>query len=394
MGTVGVFFVFYQWYEVQRWAAGSALGTTDVVLQPMRTWLPMQLALFELLNRLAHAGEPVAADLGEYVRADAGGPLDATARTLGPHVTAWRFRSARGNAAPVVFVPPCSGYVAGVASPLIATLLRHRPVLALDWQDARLVPADAGLFHLTDQIAAVETMVHEAGPGAVVVGLSQSVTAAVAGAALAAKAGARPAALILLAGPFDTREGVHPLTTLLRLHPPHLLESQFTTRVPGRFPGAGRRVYPGLMQLWAYALGCPRLYLECNLGLFAELTSGSLGPHAREHRDLHSLTDVAAELFTETVAAVYREHALVRNLIRVDGRHADLEALAGVQLLTVEMTADELVGKGHTHAAVDHIRHAGARRVTVEGGQHHEVFTGERFFAAVAPHLDELLMAA
>jgi poly-beta-hydroxyalkanoate depolymerase len=96
----------------------------------------------------------------------------------------------------------------------------------------------------------------------------------------------------------------------------------------------------------------------------------------------------------DTITAVYREHALVRNRMAFNGRRVELAALEGVQLLTVEMTADEFVGKGQVHAAVDHVPHGGARRVTVEGGRHHEVFTGDRFFAAVAPHLDYLMEAA
>lgn len=375
---------------------GPALGVADWALQPARTWLPAQLALQDMAGRLARAGEPVEDELGDFVRADAGGPFHASAHRISPFAAAWRMRGAGGygRGAPLVFVPPCSGYVAGVTSPLIARLLRHRPVLALDWTDARHVPSAAGRFGLVEQIAAVEAVIREAGPGAVVVGLSQSVIAAVAGAALAAAAGARPAALVLLAGPFDTRDGIHPVSALLRVQPRSVLERQLTTTVPDRFAGAGRQVYPGLLQLWAYAFGNPRLYAESNLGLFVELTAGEPGLRAREHRDLHSLADVPAELFLETVDAVYRDHALVRERIVVDERRIDLSTLAGVLLLTVEMTADELVGAGHTHAAVEHLPHAGARRVTVEGGRHHEVFTGERFFTAVAPHLDEFLEAA
>ena len=370
------------------------MGVADWAFSPARTLLPLQVAGHDIVERLGRASEPVAAGFEDFVRADVGGPFDATASELGPFVTAWRFRAGRSTAAPAVLVPPASGYAAGVTSPLVATLLRHRPVVALDWKDARLVPQKAGPFGLGDQIHAVETAVRQAGPGAVVVGLSQSVIAAVAGAALAAAGGIRPAALILLAGPFDTREGGHSLSTFLRLQPLVQMEAQFTTQVPMRYPGAGRRVYPGLLQLLAYALSNPQLYIENQAGLFAELVAGEPGLRAREHRDLHSLCDVPAELFLDTVVAAYREHALVRNRLAFDGRRVDLGALRGIQLLTLELTADELVGRGQTHAAVDHLPHGGARRVTVEGGRHHEAFTGDRFFAAVAPHLDDLLMAA
>ncbi len=386
--------VLYECYEWQRQALQPVFDLSAWMMQPAETIVPIQRALQELGLRLARSGEPVEADLGDFVRLDVRGPLDVQAHAEGPFATCWRFRSSGGAPAPVVFVPPCSGYVAGITSPLIVRLVSHRPVLALDWTDARQVPKGEGSFHLADQIAVVEAVVRRAGPGAVVLGLSQSVTAAVAGAALAARAGAKPAALVLLAGPFDTSVGVHPLSSLLRLHRRTSLENQFTSIVPHRFPGAGRRVYPGLLQLWAYTLANPSLYVESTFGLFNELAAGEPGLREREHRDLHSLADVPAEIFIDTIEAVYRQNALATGRLQANGRRIDLEALAGVQLLTVEMTADELVGRGHTHAAVDHVPHGGARRLTVEGGQHHEVFTGERFFSAVAPHLDDFLEAA
>jgi len=386
--------VFYPWYELQRGFWAPLLDTLAWAVKPAQLLAPLQLAGEDLARRLARAGEPLDTDLGAFVRGDVSGPFDVACRELSPFATLWRFRGPRGGGAPVVLVPPCSGYACGVASPLIATMLRHRPVLALDWRDARLVPSAAGRFGLADQAAAVEAAVREAGPGAVVVGLSQAVAAAVAGTALAAADGARPAALVLLAGPFDTRGGGDALSLILRNQPLPLLEAQFTTIVPRRYPGAGRRVYPGLLQLFAYALGNAGGYLGAQAGLIAETVAGSPGVRTREHRDLHSLADVPAELFVDTITALYREHALVRDRLEFAGRRVELAALDGIQLLTVEMTADEFVGRGQVHAAVDHLPHAGARRVTVEGGRHHEVFTGERFFAAVVPHLDSLLEAA
>ncbi len=386
--------MFYPWYEWQRGFWSPFVEAAAWAARPAQLIAPLQMAGEDLARRLARAGEPIETDLGAFVRGDIAGPFDTSARDLGPFATLWRFRGPRGGGAPVVLVPPCSGYASGITSPLIATMLRHRPVLALDWKDARLVPQAAGTFGLADQIAAVERAVVEAGPGAVVVGLSQSVAATVAGAALAATRGAPAGALVLLAGPFDTRDGNDPLSFLLRAQPLAALEAQFTTTVPRRYPGAGRRVYPGLLQLFAYAFGNGPAYVEMQAGLIAELMAGEPGERSREHRDLHSLADVPAELFLDTVSAVYRDHALVENRLVCCGRRVELAALEGVQLLTVEMTADEFVGKGQVHAAVDHLPHAGARRVTVEGGRHHEVFTGERFFAAVAPHLDYLVEAA
>ncbi len=386
--------MFYQLLEWQRQLWVPLMDASRWATGPARSFLPLQIAGSDLAARLVDALEPVQANLAAFVQADVTGPFDAQATAMGPFVTAWRLRAARADRVPAVLVPPYSGYVAGVTSPLVAAILRHRPVVALEWRDARLVPAADGPFGLVDQVAAVERAIVEAGPGAVVVGLSQSVVAVVAGAALAAAAGCKPAALVLLAGPFDTREGSHPLTTFLRLQPMAALQGQLTTAVPSRYPGHGRQVYPGVLQLVAYAFGNAPLYLGAQAGLLAELTDGRPAERTREHRDLHSLQDVPAELFLDTVTVAYRQHALARGTLAFAGRRVELEALRGVRLLTVEGTADELVGQGHTHGAADVLPHGGARRLTVEGARHHEMFTGQRFAEAVAPHLGELVEAA
>jgi poly(3-hydroxybutyrate) depolymerase len=386
--------VFYQLLEWQRQWAAPWLDATRLASGPARSLLPLQVAGGDLARRLVGALEPVEADLSDFVRADVVGPFDARAVETSPFATTWRLRAARAERSPAVLVPPFSGYVAGVTSPLVVALLRHRPVVALDWRDARLVPSTAGPFGLVDQIKAVERAIFEAGPGSVAVGLSQSVVATVAGAALAAARGCKVRALVLLAGPLDTREGQHPLSTFLRVQPLQALQAKFTTTVPPRYPGRGRMVYPGLYQLIAYALGNAPLYFSAQAGLLAELAAGHPALRTREHRDLHSLQDVPGELFLDTVAVAFQQHALAQGRLSVDRRRVDLEALRGVELLTIEGTADELVGQGHTHRAVDLLPHGGARRVTVEGARHHEMFTGLRFVESVAPHLEDLLDAA
>ncbi|TVQ35378.1 MAG: hypothetical protein EA356_07960 [Geminicoccaceae bacterium] len=386
--------MFYQILEWQRQLWAPWVDASRLATEPARSLLPLQIASSDLAKRLAGALEPCEADLASFVRADVAGPFDVQAAVRMPFVTLWRMRSARADRAPAVLVPPFSGYAPGVTSPLVVALLRHRPVVALDWQDARLVPQSAGPFGLVDQVRAVERALFEAGPGAIAVGLSQSVVATVAGAALAAAAGCKPAAIVLLAGPLDTRDGHHPLSSYLRVQSLSALEAQFTADVPRRYAGSGRRVYPGVYQLIAYACGNAALYWNVQAGLLAELTAGQPAERTREHRDLHSLQDVPAELFLDTVAVAFQQHALARGRLTLDGRRVELEALRGVRLLTIEGTADELVGRGHTHGAVDLLPHGGARRVTVEGARHHEMFTGPRFFEAVAPHLDEVLQAA
>jgi poly(3-hydroxybutyrate) depolymerase len=188
----------------------------------------------------------------------------------------------------------------------------------------------------------------------------------------AATLGPRPASLTLLGGPADPRPSPTPLQRMMGLAPAELLEAQLTSLVTARHPGAGRRVFPALFQLLAYATATPSAYLDVQAGLLAELASGRPNGWARQHADMHRLLDVPAELFADTV-----EHA-VRTPIALGAG----DGLAEVPLSTIEAGGDGLVGPGQTHAAHDRlasfgVHHAG--RHTVLGADHHDLFTGPRF---------------
>ncbi len=64
------------------------------------------------------------------------------------------------------------------------------------------------------------------------------------------------------------------------------------------------------------------------------------------------------------------------------------EASRGLALLTVEAEADALVGSGQTHGLHDRLAAGGLRsRLTLPAAAHHDLFTGPRFRAALAPRL-------
>jgi poly(3-hydroxybutyrate) depolymerase len=54
-----------------------------------------------------------------------------------------------------------------------------------------------------------------------------------------------PTSLTLIAGPIDTRVNANRINALADRTPLSLYERVLVTRVPARYAGAGRRVYPG-----------------------------------------------------------------------------------------------------------------------------------------------------
>jgi poly(3-hydroxybutyrate) depolymerase len=229
------------------------------------------------------------------------------------------------------------------------------------------------------------------------VALSQSGPAALAVAArlFAGGEGPRPRSLALLGCQLDPTRGSSPLQRALAGWPPEALAAQFTTVVRRGYPGAGRRVYPAVLQLLAYSLVSPALYAEVQGGLWRELLAGEEGGiYARQHADLHSLADVPAELFLDALAWMQGQGPWAGPRPVVAGVAIDPAPFRGLPVLTLESAEDELVGAGQTHGIAERLGLRASRAATLAGARHHDLFTGPGFLARTGPLLRRFHAAA
>jgi len=86
------------------------------------------------------------------------------------------------------------------------------------------------------------------GPGTHVVAVCQPAVPVLAAVALMAAQDdpAQPASLTLMAGPIDTRVNPNRVNEMADRKPLSYFEKRLIARVPARYPGAGRKVYPAL----------------------------------------------------------------------------------------------------------------------------------------------------
>src|SRR3712207_2350976 len=107
----------------------------------------------------------------------------------------------------VLVVGPMSGHFTTLIRPTIRTLLSDQDVYAIDWHNARDIPAEHGPFGLDEYIDHVMEALRHLGPDTHVVAVCQPAVPVLAAVALLAEAGdpAEPASVTLMAGPIDTR---------------------------------------------------------------------------------------------------------------------------------------------------------------------------------------------
>jgi poly(3-hydroxybutyrate) depolymerase len=378
--------VLYPWLDWQRAGLETWLSATRVA----GLAAPLEQALHpprELLARTLAAGAVSGRPIEDVVRRNAPFPIEAEAVAATPFVRFVRLRRPSPTRRWFVLLAPHSGYAVAVISPLATVLLAMGEVIVTDWIDGRLIPESAGAFGLAEQVAVGLEAADHAGARAHLVALSQSGPATLAAAALLASHSVElaPLSLTFLGCQLDPRGAPTSLQQALGQWPRDLLAASLTTAVAAGYPGVGRRVYPSLYQLLAYSMASPGLYAEVQQGLLRELAAGRAGDFDRQHVDLHSLLDVPGELFVQMLDWVLDRSPWDGDApILADTRY-DLTPLNETPVLTLEAGQDELVGRGQTHALATRLK--SSRPVTLPDGRHHDLFTGPRFVAGVAPLL-------
>jgi poly(3-hydroxybutyrate) depolymerase len=197
--------------------------------------------------------------------------------------------------------------------------------------------------------------------------------------------------MTLVAGPVDVEVGVTGVDTLARSAPPEWFRETVVTVVPPPYPGAGRRVYPGFLQLAGFVAMNPRRHLDAHVSLYEALVAGDL-PRARATREFYdeylAVADLPADLYLDTIEHVFRHNRLARGELTWRGRPVRPELITRTGLLTVEGERDDICGPGQTMAAHDLCPRIPAyrRRHHLQAGVgHFGVFSGRRFAAQVYP---------
>ncbi len=257
----------------------------------------------------------------------------------------------------LLIVAPMSGHYATLLRGTVERMLHKAEVYITDWADAKLVPASEGLFDLDDYIDYVIGFLEHIGPGAHLMAVCQpSVPAFAATAVMAEKDNpCRPVTLTMMGGPIDTREGPTEVNEMAVGRPMHWFKQYLIQTVPMHYPGAGRQVYPGFLQLSGFMSMNLGNHMMSQYGLFKHLVAGD-GESADATKAFYdeylSVCDMTAEFYLQTVKAVFKEYLLPRGLLTHRGKTIDLGKIHDTALLCIEGERDDISGVGQTRAAL------------------------------------------
>lgn len=381
-------------------AALTALGAKAMTGQPVD--IRAAAAAYEMVTRagLTHERPPYEIDSVRDGNREVA-VSEETALDL-PFGSLLRFaKDSDSPQAKVLVVAPMSGHFSTLLRNTVLTLLRDHDVYITDWRNARDVGLEAGPFGYDDYVDTLIAFIEALGADTHVVAVCQPCVQVLTAAAVMAQAGNRfqPRSMTLMAGPVDTRINPTAVNRLASDKPIAWFRRNLIATVPARYPGGGRRVYPGFVQLGAFLAMNMSRHVNAHIDLFTHLATGETEQAAvikKFYDEYFAVLDLPEEFYLETVQWIFQEARLAAGTLSYRGERVDCRAIRKTALLTVEGERDDICALGQTSAAHElcsGLKPFRKRHHMQAGVGHYGVFSGRKWDGQIYPIVRNMILA-
>ena len=306
---------------------------------------------------------------------------------------------------PLLIVAPMSGHYATLLRGTVERMLPKHDVFITDWRDAKLVPTADGRFDLDDYVDYLieycAAVFDATGKRPHMLAVCQPSVPAYAATAImnADQHPARPKSLTMMGGPVDTRKTPTAVNTLATQRPHSWFQQNAVATVPMIYGGAGRKVYPGFLQLAGFMTMNLGNHLVSHFEMFKHLIVGDeeSADATREFYDEYlSVCDMTAEFYLQTVDVVFQRHLLPKGQYQHRGKRVDPKAIKDTALLAIEGERDDISGIGQTRAALDLATKLAAGKkqyLMAKDVGHYGIFNGRKWRENIAPVVEKFIAA-
>lgn len=404
----------YDWYEgwadATRAMVGSVAAGSEAVnrmLPPLaRDSLPMRMlranAHLAVNTKLTHSRPDFGIDSVEVSRSGRLTDIDVKEQVVdaNPFCSLLRFTKPDAGYQPrVLLVAPMSGHFGTLLRETVRTMVREHDLYFLDWHNARDIPLSAGRFGLDDYVLQVRQAIVRLGGPLHVMAVCQPAVPVLAAVSLLAQEGhdAQPKSMTLMAGPIDTRVNRTEVNEFAEAWPMEMFERALVTTVPRRHMGAGRRVYPGFLQVSAFMGMNLNRHVRAHARLWGSVLDGdatAVGQTRRFYDEYFAVSDLDADYYLETVQRVFQDHELARDLFEVLGVPVEPSAIERTALLTVEGENDDICSVGQTesaHRLCSSLPDSMRAHHVQPGVGHYGVFSGSRWDQQIHPRIRDFV---
>ena len=408
--------MLYQLYEAQRALmapfADFAAATSKLYKHPLSPFTHMPGAQrlsagFELVHRLGMDYEKPEFEITSVKSSGVDVAVQEQIALEKPFCRLIRFKRFSDDSATldkmkaqpsVLVVAPLSGHHSTLLRDTVKSLLQDHKVWITDWTDARMVPVEAGPFHLDDYIRYVQEFIGLIGPDVHVISVCQPTVPVLAAISLLASEGKpTPLSMTMMGGPIDARKSPTAVNNLAMNRSYEWFENNVIHRVPQNYPGANREVYPGFLQHTGFVAMNPDRHATAHYDYFLDLVRGgddSTEPHRKFYDEYNAVLDLPAEYYLDTIKTVFQDFSLVKGTWEVDGHLVRPQDITTTALLTIEGELDDISGAGQTKAAHGLCTSVPKERqfhYDVAGAGHYGIFSGRRWRDIVYPQVRDFI---
>jgi len=200
-----------------------------------------------------------------------------------------------------------------------------------------------------------------------------------------------------MGGPIDARRSPTAVNNLATRKPHSWFERTLIHRVPEKYPGYMRRVYPGFLQHLGFVAMNADRHIDAHRKFFNHLVVGdgdSAAAHRRFYDEYNAVLDMPAEYYLDTIKTVFQEFALPKGRMSVRGELVRPAAIKSCALFTIEGELDDISGNGQTEAAhilCRNIPSEKRRHLLAKGVGHYGIFSGRKFREQIYPQLRDFI---
>ena len=301
----------------------------------------------------------------------------------------------------VLLVAPLSGHFATLLRDTVRALLPDHDVYITDWTDARMVPLAEGAFNFDDYVDYVREFIRFLGPDMHVISVCQPTVPVLAAVSLMATAGdaVAPKSMIMMGGPIDARRSPTSVNDLAMGKPFSWFERNLIYKVPVKYPGYMRRVYPGFLQHMGFVAMNPRRHVDAHWDFYNHLLEGdddSAASHRKFYDEYNAVLDMPAEYYLDTIRRVFQEFQLPKGRMFVREQLVRPQDIRHTALLTIEGELDDISGNGQTQAAhtlCTGIPEKKRDHYHVPKVGHYGIFSGRRWREDICPRIGKFIRA-
>ncbi len=258
----------------------------------------------------------------------------------------------------VLLVAPMSGHYATLLRSTVKSLMVNCEVYITDWHNARDIPVSAGKFDVEDYTLYLVDFMREMGPDTHVIAVCQPAPLTLAATAYLAEQDpdAQPLSLTLIGGPVNPDANATEVTDFGRRVTMGQLEETMIQQVGFKYPGVGRMVYPGLLQLSSFMSMNGERHSKAFQDQIQRAMRGEASDHDAHNRfydEYLAVMDMTAEFYLSTVERVFKNCEIAKNEFTVKGHKIDMGKITNVAVKTVEGANDDISAPGQCIAALD-----------------------------------------